>query len=125
MVYETVRDRQQLVPGSIVWGYAFRRPDRRSDTQMRLFQKPVQGKIASVKRDTPVSFDGNTPRYFVPLKKNSDTECSWSKVIDIDSRDYADTEEEAIEAYNKKIEWAIHNVKEELKELEEMKIGRL
>ena len=90
MVYETVRDRQQLVPGSIVWGYAFQRPDRRSNTQMRLLQKPVR-----------------------------------SKVIDIDSRDYADTEEEAIKAYNEKIEWSIRNVKEELKELEEMKIGRL
>lgn len=106
-----------------MWGFAIEQISNRSYLGMRLMQKPVIGRIAADKSMVPHVFDRNSiPRYFVPLKKGSDTECTWSRAVSIDSRSYADTEEEAVEAYNKKIDDIICKTKEEIKELEGMKI---
>lgn len=103
--YETM-ERKYSLEGSVVWAYAFK--ETHTKDGMRLKQKPVKGRV--------------TGRRFIPFKKNSQTEYAMSKAIAVDSRNYADTEAEAIEGYNELISRIIMQHEKDIKALEAEKL---
>lgn len=82
-----------------LWGYAYEMSNPLDDSRRKQHQKPIKGVITKKSKDGKVS---QFAAYkFIPLKK--DMTLSWSRSIDASSRRYAVTQEEAIDAYNKRI----------------------
>lgn len=124
--YEQYSEKNEMRNGSVVWAYAFKMSKK--NDKMILKCKPIKGRLCII----PYTSDNNDierrfnqairPRFFVPFKKNSETEFAWSRAIDIQARCYADTKEEAIEGYNSLIQSQIDAHQKEIFKLKEYKI---
>lgn len=78
--------------------------------EKHLYCKPIKGMLttthynAESERHHISSYKLNYPEYFVPFRKNAKDltleNLAWSKAVCLESRCYADTEDEAIEQYN-------------------------
>lgn len=89
-------------PGDTVWACAF--AYNKAGTAFSAHQRPVRGKLAA----TPHELIGTAPwqhpvRYFVPFGRDGET-LTWSKSVNVFSRDIADTEQEAVELYNARVQ---------------------
>lgn len=110
--YEQYEDIDRIPNGTVIWAYEFELDVRNEN--MVLYQKPIRGRISSVSKlfsdDNKEAFNPDKKsRFFVPFRKDSESQYKWSKAINIYSRCYADTKEEAVEGYNdligKQIDW--------------------
>lgn len=120
-LYKSGIERQNLLCGMAVWAYAFQ--ETRQKDSMSLNQMPVKGRISYTDCEMDGCFaPGRTGRFFVPFRKNSETEYAWSKAIKLSSRYFADTKEEATEDYNRVIDKNIKWYQEKIRELEGTKI---
>lgn len=120
-LYKSGIERQNLLCGMAVWAYAFQ--ETRQKDSMSLNQMPVKGRISYTDCEMDGCFaPGRTGRFFVPFRKNSETEYAWSKAIKLSSRYFADTKEEATEDYNRVIDKNIKWYQEKIRELEGAKI---
>lgn len=99
----TACKRNQWACGAIVWASAFE--FNRDKTTMACHQQPIKGMLAYGRYPDMIKPPNNvgSPRYFIPFKKNSTTELTWSKSVSINSRDIADTENEAKDLYNQRV----------------------
>lgn len=114
-------NRQDLTCGMTVWAYAFQ--ETREKESMLLSQVPVKGRISYTNTPALECFTpGRAGRFFVPFKKNSETEYAWSKAVRLWSRNFADTEEEAKQAYNRSVDCKIKWYQEKIRQLEEAKL---
>lgn len=113
-------DKKNRPCGAIVWASAFE--FNKDKVTMACFQKPVRGILTYDRYDAiqPPAGRQNAPRYFVPLKKNSDTKLLWSKTVLLNSRDIADTEQEAEELYNQRIQHYIEFFEQSIADLKSM-----
>lgn len=120
-VYEKIKEKNDLMSGTVIWAYAFH--ENSTKDGMRLNQKPVKGRL-SVEKSPAYGDTFNperTPYWFVPFMKNSETDYAWSKAVRVYARNYADTEEEARDAYNRLIDKNIEWYREKIANLEKMK----
>lgn len=92
--YETMDEKNRLQDRTVVWAYAFQENSMKEG--MLLSQKPVKGCI--IKNGLMYN------NVFAPFKKNKEPALALSKTINIYGRNFADTEEEAIEGYNQLID---------------------
>lgn len=99
MIYDA-RSLKSAGPGMQVWATAYALNSGRSAVGQRV--PPVQGELSAVRQDWPVgttrASGGKPIKYFVPYGKNGGL--MWSKAVRLESRMYADTEDEAIMLYN-------------------------
>lgn len=120
-VYKTGIERLNMQCGMIVWAYEFQETQQKES--MHLSQAPIKGRISYTACEAQGCFaPGRRGGFFVPFRKNSETQYAWSKAIRLSSRHYADTEEEAREDYNRIIDKNIKWYQEKIKDLEGMKI---
>lgn len=113
--------------GSVVYGFNFKYA--RDNKLKHLHQKPIQGMLLPSNRIDVVKEylkDGKTSyrylRYFVPFKKKNDgslESLSFSRSVEIDSRLYASTLDEAIEGYNRLLYDCIRFHEEQINKLRE------
>lgn len=111
--------------GQIAWGYAFRETEDKEE--LRYIQTPVKGIFARTNKPNKGE-DPTIPRrpdeygtYFIPFKKNSN-ELAWSRAVATSSRAYADTYEDAVKGFNKKIDETIAHHMVLIKKREEHRI---
>ena len=104
--YETRKAKAALPVGTKLWAYAFTLDSHKEN--MALKQEPVLGQVTEGKYGS---------LHFAPIKKSGDG-LVLSKSIHIDGRDYADTEEEAKDGYNEKVQDAIRWHQERISALE-------
>lgn len=84
--------------GDVVWASAYAYD--RSHARLGAHQVPVKGMLL-YSRYGNGGISGTAPaNYFAPFAKGSDTDLALSRVVSVHSRDFADTEQEALEIYN-------------------------
>jgi hypothetical protein len=101
--------------GDEIYAAAYRLNSTKTSNALKCL--PVKGVFSCSKyEDVPVD---DTPdiRYFIPYGKSG--KLLFSKAVDVDSRQYATTYEEAVEVYNK----AISNVAEKFEELKQQTLA--
>lgn len=96
--YTTYEEKRMMVTNRDYFAFAFTEDGTRDG--MALKQPPVRGRI--VTGDKVKDGTSRFELYFVPCRKSGDG-LAFSRAIWMQSRCYADTEEEAKEAYNQKI----------------------
>lgn len=123
--YEQYIEVSRLRNGSVMWAYEFELNSKKEHPVLNC--TPVKGRICV----SPICFNEDerhvfnperAPRMFVPFKKNSETEYAWSRAVSLHARCYADTETEAIEGYNQRIQKCIDWHNERIAELKEKQI---
>lgn len=99
MIYDA-RSLKSAAPGMRVWATAYALNNGRTAVGQRI--PPVQGELSAVRQDWPAGtahVSGGKPiKYFVPYGKNG--KLTWSKAVRLESRMYADTEDEAVMLYD-------------------------
>lgn len=91
--------------GDTVWACAFAYD--KTPYRMLAHQKPIQGKLFySRYGDGDQPSQNLRPRYFVPMTKDKKN-FQFSRAVSIRAREYADTEQEAIQIYNSLIQQKI------------------
>ena len=99
MIYDA-RSLKSAAPGMRVWATAYALNGDRTAVSQRV--PPVQGELSAVRRDWPGrtsrASGGKPVKYFVPYGKTGRP--MWSKAVRLESRMYADTEDEAVMLYD-------------------------
>ena len=90
MVYSNHSD-VKLLGDKVIWGFAYK--FNNDEKSMATVKKPVKGKLVKMKWGD---------YEFIELKKNGELRKSGG--VSIHARDYADTEEEANQEYNRLIQ---------------------
>lgn len=100
--------------GQEIWGLRYtKQPIKSSKGATRLLQcYPVKGVLAGRYLDEESYGQGGEILFFVPYGRSG--KLSFSKAVDVNSRQYATTKEEAIELYNENIQ-AIADMYEQMK----------
>lgn len=104
--------------GDVVWASGFK--ETTTKTGHRLRAKPQRGMLATARDESTHAFNtvnrpGASLKYFVPLTRTGKP--SWSRVVWVGSRTYADTEREALELYNSAIQREIERHRERIRAL--------
>lgn len=104
--------------GDVVWASGFK--ETSSKTGHRLRAKPQRGILAAAKDEPTHAFNvahhpNAAPKYFVPVTRDGTP--SWSRAVWVGSRDYADTEREALELYNSAIQREIEKHRRRIRDL--------
>lgn len=139
MIYITSnwRRMENMDPDKPVWGFMFE-PSQTKSSKPSTHCKPVRGMITyedNLKDEIAIRHLPDNVRksrfphgcqYFVPFKKNAKgcdiTELAWSKAVDEYYRNFADTEAEAIDAYNQAVQEQLDMFKRFVKETEQYMI---
>lgn len=108
------------VSGDKVWAYACELP--RTNRGLKFSSKPVYGVLSNSKAEDNFN-QGKKAMYFIPFKKGTEIP-DWGKGVERMSRDYATTEQEAIEDYNRKVNEAINKLTE-IYESQMLKLNKL
>lgn len=120
MIYRNYKEIKNIKPGTKLWACAYRFDNNK--ITMGLISKPVYGMLRGYAWDyEEIAEEKSYSSFFVPFKRNSETEFAKSKVVQIDSRMYADTYEECVELFNslvnEKVEWFLKRAEETKKDL--------
>lgn len=113
--------KSNLKVGDSIWACAYE--FTMNSKSMKNIQKPIKGVLTTSRdkknNDSFIAL-GETGtdyiRYFVPYKKN-EIDLSWSRAVEVYSRKFATTEEEATELYNKLIDEYIAHYTEMIERL--------
>lgn len=136
MIYTTSdwKRMKHMDPDKPVWGFMFE-PSQTKSSKPSAHCKPVRGMITyedNLKDEIAIRHLPDNVRktkfchgctYFVPFKKNAKTcditELAWSKAVYEYYRNFADTEAEAIDAYNHAVQEQLDIFKTFVKETEQ------
>ena len=120
MIYRNYKEIENIKPGAKLWACAYKFDNNK--ITMGLISKPVYGMLRGYAWDyEKITEEESYSSFFVPFKRNSETEFAKSKAVQIDSRMYADTYEECVELFNslvnEKVEWFLKRAEETKKDL--------
>lgn len=120
MIYRNYKEIKNIKPGTKLWACAYKFDNNK--ITMGLISKPVYGMLRGYAWDyEKITEEESYSSFFVPFKRNSETEFAKSKAVQIDSRMYADTYEECVELFNslvnEKVEWFLNRAEETKKDL--------
>lgn len=120
MIYRNYKEIKNIKPETKLWACAYKFDNNK--ITIRLISKPVYGMARGYGWDyEEVTEEELYASFFVPFKRNSETEFAKSKAVQIDSRMYADTYEECVELFNglvnEKVEWFLKRAEETKKDL--------
>lgn len=120
MIYRNCIEIRNIKPGTKLWACAYKFDNNK--ITMGLISKPVYGMARGYGWDyEEVTEEKSYSSFFVPFKRNSETEFAKSKAVQIDSRMYADTYEECVELFNslvnEKVKWFLKRAEDTKKDL--------
>lgn len=120
MIYRNYKQIKNIKPEIKLWACAYEFDNNK--ITMGLISKLVYGMARGYGGDyEEITEEESYSSFFVPFKRNSETEFVKSKAVQIDSRMYADTYEECVELFNslvnEKIEWFLKRAEETKEDL--------
>lgn len=120
MIYRNYKEIKNIKQGTKLWACAYQFDNNK--ITMGLISRPVYGMTRGYGWDYEEVIEENSyASFFVPFKRNSETEFAKSKAVQIDSRMYADTFEECVELFNslvnEKVKWFLKRAEETKEDL--------
>lgn len=120
MINRNYNEIENINLGTKLWACACKFDNNK--ITMGLILKPVYGMASGYGWNyEKITEEDSYESFFVPFKRNSETEFAKSKAVQIDSRMYTDTYEECIELFNslvnEKVEWFLKRAEETKEDL--------